>query len=688
MLRSRPLRQGVDIGRLSQFSDQIWQLTPAHPDAHNVVNAIRWDYYPASLVPQFKAFTLAALDHPFPAELAVGRAEDLPNVATIWHWCIALRVFAEWLEVRRTKSLSEITDVDLEAYRIHVLSLSRTPSRKIPLFNAVRALWAYRAHLPHECRLATANPWGGASGLLLAQAPAPGRGDRTPRIAPATMEALLAWALRVVEDIGPDIRDAWLEYRQLEDGSHPSHQQYDGMLMPERIDLFLSQAQREGLTLPGRIDNGHQEVNWQHLGRLMGRWSSWPEVHKKRVLAAGLPVAKGSFVGVITGQVHGRPWRDHPITIRELPGLLRVLSAASFITTCYLSGARPGEILNLERGCYDVDEATGELLIKGRIGKGLNRTAAPQNLAAQARPWVVVQPVHAAIQLMESLAGYRYVFPSSLAVSNHHRPNDEHSRKTSEMNDDIAEFMKWVNSTFQALDGSLPISPDPVRRIHARRFRRTLAYFIVRRPRGLIAAALQYAHVSTRVTLSYSGSADTSWMDDLAIERLEMVVEQVDDDLSFLDDGEHVSGPSAAEYRARIAKVSRFAGRTVTHVRNAQRLLHSADPNIHHGEAMTCVWRSETAACRRAKLEQGLPVDDAPDESECHTTCTNLAYTDRGIRQMADEVTELEHTAADPLAPRPLRDRAAARAARRRAIIERHHASRPSIRDDRESEIR
>jgi hypothetical protein len=125
---------------------------------------------------------------------------------------------------------------------------------------------------------------------------------------------------------------------------------------------------------------------------------------------------------------------------------------------------------------------------------------------------------------------------------------------------------------------------------------------------------------------SNSGSADTSWMDDLAIERLEMVAEQIGEDLARLEDGEHVSGPSAAEYRARIGQVSRFAGRTITHVRNVQRLLGSADPGIHQGEAMTCVWRAETAACHRAKIEQGLPADDTPDESECRTSCTNLVY--------------------------------------------------------------
>ncbi len=55
---------------------------------------------------------------------------------------------------------------------------------------------------------------------------------------------------------------------------------------------------------------------------------------------------------------------------------------------------------------------------------------------------------------------------------------------------------------------------------------------------------------------------------------------------------------------------------------------------------------------------------------------------------MSHELAGIEATAADPLAPRPLRDRAAARAARYQAIIARHHASRPRAADDRESEAR
>jgi hypothetical protein len=216
------------------------------------------------------------------------------------------------------------------------------------------------------------------------------------------------------------------------------------------------------------------------------------------------------------------------------------------------------------------------------------------------------------------------------------------------------------------------IPPDPAGRIYSTRFRRTLAYFIVRRPGGLIATALQYGHVRSKVTLGYAGAADTGWLDDLTVEHLEMALEQADTDWRHLAAGEHVSGPAADEYRARIQATRPFAGRAVTSARAAERLLSAADPSIHHGEAMTCVWRAETAACRNTRLLQGLPVTDAPEPSECQSSCRNLAYTDRDVQRLADRLAVLEKRASDPLAPQPLRDRAAAQAAAARAVIARH----------------
>lgn len=184
------------------------------------------------------------------------------------------------------------------------------------------------------------------------------------------------------------------------------------------------------------------------------------------------------------------------------------------------------------------------------------------------------------------------------------------------------------------------------------------------------------------MTLNYSGIADTAWMEDLAVERLELVLEQADRDWTLLGQGEHVSGPSAREYRDRVARLRRFEGRVVSQARNIERLLARTDSNIHHGDAMTCVYTTETAACRKAKIDQGLPADDAPDESECRTTCQNLAWADRDISQLRNRLAALEASTADLLTPRPLRDRAAAQASRVRDIIGRHQATRSPAGDE------
>ena len=683
ILRNRVIRPGTPAGRLSRFADPVWILQPAHPDAHHSVNSLHWSRFPGHLVPAFKTFTLAVLDHPYPPALAIERRSPRMAIDTVSLTVRDLRIFAQWMSDQGIPALPGVTPLALDAYRAHVLALAIPAPRKAKLLNVIRIMWGFRDLLPGQCRLPEAAPWGGASGHDLAKVTVRGGGSKTPRITAATMEALLAWSLRMLEDLGPDIASAWEEYRQLNDGTHPSQRRFDGLTPARRLALFLDSARRDGTALPGqRSADGRWQVDPSHLSRLLGLRSNLPATQACRAAArSGLPIAPGSFIGTIRGRLDGRPWRDQPITVGEIQNLVRFLTAACFVIVSYLSGLRPGEALNLRRGCRDTDPETGQLLLAGRSGKGADRQPSTGGDDPLARPWVVVAPVHAAIAMLERLTPHSFIFPASHVRAQGRRSPGEHARVSRYLTRDLEQFTRWVNTTFAGSGGAAPIPPDPAGHIHARRFRRTLAYFIVRRPRGLIAAALQYGHVSTRVTLSYSGTADTTWMEDLAIERLELVLEQADRDWVLLKGGEHVSGPSAQEYRDRVARLRRFEGRVVSQARNIERLLARTDSNIHHGEAMTCVYTAETAACRKARTDQGLPAGNVPDESECRTTCQNLAWTDRDISQLGHHLAALEARAADPLAPRPLRDRARAQATRAQDIITRHQAARPPADD-------
>jgi hypothetical protein len=103
------------------------------------------------------------------------------------------------------------------------------------------------------------------------------------------------------------------------------------------------------------------------------------------------------------------------------------------------------------------------------------------------------------------------LFPSSLTSAHTTRPSDSNARSSASINRDLEDFLARVNTSFTRLDGAQPIPPDPTKHLHGSRLRRTLAYFIVRRPRGLIAAALHYRHVNMKVTPGWMTSPWNGW---------------------------------------------------------------------------------------------------------------------------------------------------------------------------------
>jgi hypothetical protein len=345
----------------------------------------------------------------------------------------------------------------------------------------------------------------------------------------------------------------------------------------------------------------------------------------------GVPIADDCYLGMITGEVEGRPWRDRPITASELPLLVRILVAASFVVLCYLTGARPGEVVALRRGCRGTDPETGELLVHGRRGKGYDRT--PLDPVDPTRPWVTVQPVHDAVAMLEALHNADLLWPAQdqpprRPLRDRHQPAEQGHGEADGLGQRLLSSRGWV--------GVDPARSDPAStRLPIPQVPRLLHCAAPSRPHRGRPAVLPCLHQGHPQLCRES---DTSWLDDLAVERLEMVLEHNDDDWTRLQAGEHVTGPAAREYGTRLAGVARFSGRVVGSVRSVERLLTTADPDIHHGEGMTCVHRAETAECRKEKLTLGLPEDTGPDQAFCRTTCSNLAYTDRDIAQLRDRV--------------------------------------------------
>ena len=167
------------------------------------------------------------------------------------------------------------------------------------------------------------------------------------------------------------------------------------------------------------------------------------------------------------------------------------------------------------------------------------------------------------------------------------------------------------------------IGEDPDGKILAPRLRRTLAWRIVHRPGGTIAGATQYGHLHDQLITGY---ADAGFLDEITFEQFLLRAETLHDDHQRLQDGEHVSGPAAGEYRNRVDEASRFAGLTITTTSQVDNALANPALQVHHGALLTWVYREATAACRSASSE-----DTGPAWNRCRLTCSNAARSDRDI---------------------------------------------------------
>ncbi|MFD7476131.1 hypothetical protein ACFV8Z_29275 [Streptomyces sp. NPDC059837] len=86
---------------------------------------------------------------------------------------------------------------------------------------------------------------------------------------------------------------------------------------------------------------------------------------------------------------------------------------------------------------------------------------------------------------------------------------------------DITALAKWINTYCAAHSRVDAIPEDHGRLPHLtpRQFRRTLAWFIARRPGGTIAGALQYRHQRIQMFEGYAGTSNSGFRDEVEAEE-------------------------------------------------------------------------------------------------------------------------------------------------------------------------
>lgn len=685
VLLNRQVRPDVDAAGLSRYEDDVWDLGHGIFEESAKTTRLNFEQVPQPLRECAKRYVweLINTDPPMQLRRTTAPRPSLYGVRMFW---FPLRVFLNWLHAQGVTTFSEVTLEMLDDYLAFLAGKGDPLEQTYRCVAEVRRLWGYRTQLPNTMRLSEMPPWGGDSAGVLLGKVRSHMENLTPRINEDTMQALLLWALRFVEDFADDIIATQEEFVLLYGGGARATRgrgksdprlPYGGAIKA-MADYAQSVRQGQG-SLPGSVNSaGDLKIDFPYVGKLVGiplLGSASYSIAQSVLINSGLPIDDGAYLSTpVTGKVAGRPWHPGRFSYHQNRQLVRHLHTACLIVVAYLSGARPSEILNLRRGCIERDDANDMWLMSGVFFK--NAVDEPGNKVPagllRRDPWVVVQPVAQAIQVLERLHDEDLLFTHRTDPTRNYvtRRAGGAARNSQVVSEDTHRFVSFVDRlcAHHQID-SIPADPHGLLTIT--RFRRTLAWFIRRRPRGLVAAAIQYGHVHTRMIQGYAGAYDSGFPDELAFEDFLGRMEQFADDGQALSGGEHVSGPAAQLYRQRLGAANgRFAGHVLTSKRQTRDLLANPLLQIFHGEGMTCVFDATKAACQLRG-----PRDDpsvTPDVDDCRPGCSNLARTDRDMSAVRAYRDRLAATVDDRAAP-PLRHQREQRElARINDIIEDH----------------
>ena len=676
---NRPLH--ID-GIRCRFGDPVWDLSAAIEDRHSAGQAVHWQGFPQPFRHACKLYLFALLNIIDDAPRLDSARSLYPHIKTILAELVPLRRFTMWLAERGVTSFDRVSAEHLDDYLRHVTEASGVSAgTKRSELQAIKRLHLYRDALPAHCRLPAGSLWAGASARGLAQYESSwGKPNTTPRIHPDVMEPLLSAALMVTHTVAADLLPAarnLLAMRNLAHQIAPDIRRARTRTVSvfettkAQLECLLAALGRNNASLPG-VRAG-EVTNVDLMGLAVGGWMHHTELKRMKetpVLLAkyGLPIDVDMLRASTFSVTGTHCWREEPVAANELVELVRHVTTACFLVIAYLSGVRTGEALNLRRGCISRDPKLALTLMSGHQLKaeGPRRDRSPATI-----PWVVTDETAHAVSVLEQITVSDLLFPGFKLFSEH-QFGATRTRTPGSINTDITSFIEWFNRDIGPVLSHPLIGADSHGAIQVPRLRRTLAWHIVRRPGGTIAGATQYGHLHTQMIHGYAGGADAGFLDDITFERFLHRAEIIHDDSQRLECGEHVSGPAADEYRARVERASTFAGLTVTTKTQVNQALSNPDLQIYHGAVVTCVFRRQTAACL-----ESTDSSTEPFWSRCRLGCVNAARTDRDAGNLGHHVAALERDLATLALPEPLRQRIQSRLIEHRKALAEHESTRP-----------
>lgn len=673
VLHQRPLRSGHILEDTARFYDDDWPLASASLQSQARGLTLRFATVPSTNRAVLKRLCYTMLSGPLPDD------EERPRVTSIVTTFYNLRLFLVWLDVHHpSTTIRDLTREIIDSYQRHLLLTHASSARRFALRSSVNMLWRYRPNDVDTRLDPRRNPsW-------TEPAPAVGGDNKTERIPEDVHSRVLVWALRFVDDFSDDILaaiQAWRTRRRPvrigpATGKPHGYQQ-------ARIREFLAVARSTGQPLPGRLGMPH----FNAIAYVIGCDRTALERQREDVIETAKAVGVSEYSELamdIQGRVDGSPWvkgisltpgHDDSLTV-----LTRMLQISCYIVIAFLSGMRDNEIKHLRPGCcttaYDVSGhayrwTVTSLAFKGEVDEhGVTAT------------WVVGAAAARAIQVLETaqasipgppshwLFAPLKVGPGAGSAGR----GGNHALTLAATNQQLARFTTWVNAycTRQDRTDSIPNVNGRPWRLSTRQFRRTLAWYIARRPGGSIAGAIAYRHHSIQMFEGYAGTSDSGFRAEVEAEQALARGEEL---LAMVDQHDHTRllGPAADTAETRLeafVERAQFPGVVATDRHRLLRLLNRDDPAVYPGRYVTCVYDHRKALCRE---RTGGP-QDKPNLADCKPlACTNVALSDSNRAEWEAELATLDaDISARPALPPLLLTRLEQRRSQIVKLLQRH----------------
>ncbi|MFE9813053.1 hypothetical protein [Streptomyces sp. NPDC005548] len=650
VLHGRQLRPTARLEETSRYGDDIWRLWPSQLKEHETALILNFPTLPQRFRPAAKKLFYHLLS------VAPPDGEDPPSITTVRITFTHMKAFLTWLDKRwepHRTDLSTLTADDLNDYRKRLTVVyPRSSDRRTLARGVVRILWRWRSHL--DGHALSFDPlhlpgWGESKAVRRSE-------NATDRLPEESMGPLLGWALRFIDEFAPDILAADGHWRATRTDTF--RQPDDPTDIGLRIRALMDKHIAAGRPLPGY----RGRPNVVHLARTLRCDRTSVDRHVDVLAATTEIVGIGSdsyFDSPIKGRLDGVPWIEgiatHHTATHSLARLGRHLQAACYIVIAFLSGMRDSESKHLRRGCLtikrDKDKTPYRWTVSSLAFKGEDDDAGVE------ATWVVGEPVARAINILESLQPPEtdYLF-ARLRHGSDAKKGSAEALTTKATGTQINKFIIYVNQLCAAADRSdtIPAAGRSRTGFKTSVFRRTLAWFIARRPGGVIAGALQYRHQSIQMFEGYAGTSASGFRAEVESEQ---ALARGETYIAMIDAHEHtdLTGPSAEEVARRLDEFGergQFQGQIALDKHRLKRIMKRHDPAIYPGEYITCVHDPAKALCEKAKRGRS---EGLPSHGGCKPlSCRNVALTPENVAAWTRELARLEKRMATRPAMPPL----------------------------------